>query len=163
MLDEADALGTVNSESEVQRAVKSTLCAWLDNRQRSAEQNHGSGSGGGENGDSALSTRRVCFVATSNRADSVDPRLRRGEDLSGRWCWPQGRGPSGPADTLAHALSGKDRGRGEKEEGLEHLVKEVTALTGGYVAADIVSLVRAGELSTSTSGGGVIPALRESL
>ena len=165
MLDEADALGTVNSESEVQRAVKSTLCAWLDNRQRSAEQNHGSGSGGGENGDSALSTRRVCFVATSNRADSVDPRLRRGGRLEREVVLaPRAEDRQALLTPLLTRLVARTEGGGEKEEGLEHLVKEVTALTGGYVAADIVSLVaKAGELSTSTSGGGVIPALRESL
>ena len=78
MLDEVDALGTRNSESEVQRAVKSVLCAWLDNRQRTSEQNSRAGAAPT---DPDFSTRRVCLVATSNRADSVDSRLRRGGRL----------------------------------------------------------------------------------
>ena len=161
VLDEVDALGTLHSESETQRAVKSVLCAWLDARQRTSKQNTGVEP---SNCNHTTSMRRVCIVATSNRANSVDLRLRRGGRLEMEVILtPNARDRHSILVPLLQRLVR------ENIPGLSELAAEMADLTGGYVAADIVSLVtKAGEAWESGEGRSgshesSIPTLRVSL
>lgn len=123
-LDEVDALGTSEGQSEVQRVITQALCSWFDR----------------DNEDPSAGPP-ACVIATSNRSEGVAPSLRRGGRLELEINITSSR-----EDRLSMTRHLMNRqlvalGLVSAEVDVDNLAGHVADRTGGYVAADIVALV----------------------
>ncbi len=130
-LDEVDALGTTDNQSEVQRVVTQSLCSWFDDKKRQ---------------NSSL-TPPCCVLATSNRSGDVCSSLKRGGRLE-----LEVNITSSHSDRFAisrHLLTRQrdDENVDNSMENIDALANHLADRTGGYVAADMVALIsKAAEL-----------------
>ena len=127
LIDEIDALGGgQGAQSDLQRAIKSTIARWMDRH----SSNLVFRASGGKNPRYCC-----CLVATSNRPADVDPLFLRGGRLELEVA--VANAPSERAELLktffTSAISSPLSG---------DMIDSMAQITGGYVAADLFALVR---------------------
>eukprot|EP01041_Mallomonas_annulata_P004596 gene4596-9132_t len=161
-----DALGgrSDDSSSDIQLALKAILCAWMDKQ----SDVHDPDNGHKPSSSLLLLKPKVVIFGTSNRAEDVDPVLRRGGrlemeiEVSGSGVGDRSRlikslldkslppalqslgiirGPHHP-----HPDDNNNDGDGDGYDynpslDLTDFVDDMAEITGGYVAADLIALV----------------------
>ena len=154
ILDEIDALGTCDADSEIQRNIKLLLCYWMDRQQGCtvdgdddlALYHHNKNSMKDKGMSHQRSEIRRVFIGTSNQIARVDRRLRRGGRLEKELYVNVSKKDR---EVILEALLGGMAKLFYQEEYdyttiaviVRKLAKEFSARTGGYVSADLSALV----------------------
>ena len=148
LIDEIDALGSATNQSEVQMAIKKSICHFLDD----------------QNSYMGEETVPCVVVATSNRSEDIDAILRRGGRLEVEVVVVNTQADRSALLKELLVTSLGNCGKWTTNE-IMHISEVIGEKTGGYVAADLVSLVREATSRVRLGGGegGVLQALEESL